>query len=247
MKVNSSKTALVTGGSKGIGSAICIRVAKLGYTVYVHYNSDIAGAESVVKEIEAAGGEAHAIKADLNNRDEILKMVDAVKGKISKLDLLVCNAGVLVRPDGITSTEAYRRTFEVNLFAHVDLVDMTKEMMTDGNIIFTSSVHGGEGRGNPGVAAYSASKAAMNSYFMNLAKELAPTVRVNAVAPGRTLTPMWGDMDNKTESKLAQAHLTERWVTPDDIADGVVFLVDNESMCGHNLVIDGGMSLRTLG
>jgi 3-oxoacyl-[acyl-carrier protein] reductase len=90
-------------------------------------------------------------------------------------------------------------------------------------------------------------KAALDSYMKILAKHLAPDILVNAVAPGKTLTPMWGDMDKKYKKEQASEHLINRWINPSEIADGVVFLAKNDAVCGEILTIDGGMSLKVLG
>lgn len=90
-------------------------------------------------------------------------------------------------------------------------------------------------------------KAALDSYMKNLAKQLAPDILVNSIAPGRTLTPMWGEMDNQYKAKQAAGHLINRWIEPSEIADGAVFLIKNDAVCGEILTIDGGMSLKVFG
>jgi 3-oxoacyl-[acyl-carrier protein] reductase len=119
--------------------------------------------------------------------------------------------------------------------------------MEKGKIIFISSIHGKLGHGRPTAIAYSSMKAALDSYMKNLAKHLAPNILVNSIAPGRTLTPMWGKMDEKYKSKLAEGHLIKRWIEPNEIADGAIFLAKNDAVCGQILIIDGGMSLKVFG
>ena len=93
--------------------------------------------------------------------------------------------------------------FETNLLAQVELTNAARKLMAKGKIVFVSSIHGELGHGRPDAIAYSASKAALNSYMKNLAKALAPDIFVNAVSPGRTLTPMWGDMDDTYKAEQA--------------------------------------------
>src|SRR3989344_1932131 len=120
-------------------------------------------------------------------------------------------------------------------------------LMREGKIVNISSIHGRLGHGRPSAAAYSAFKAALENYTKNLAKDLAPKILVNAVAPGRGATPMWGDPDVKEQEELGQVHLIKRMIQPEEIADAIIFLAKNDAMCGEIITIDGGMSLVTLG
>lgn len=108
-------------------------------------------------------------------------------------------------------------------------------------------MHARLGHGRPSAIAYAAFKAALESYTKNLAKALAPRILVNAVAPGRVATAMWGNPSAAKQKELGKAHLIKRMVQPEEIADGIVFLVKNDAVCGEVLTIDGGMSLVTLG
>lgn len=242
-----NKVALVTGASKGIGGAIALRLASEGAVVLVNYNSDDKAAKTVIEEITKAGGKAELLRCDIANAEQRKAMFEKIKQDFGKLDILVNNVGIIDGIDGVRQADTFRKTFEVNLFSQIDVTDEALKIMDEGKIVFISSVHGGIGRGNPGVAAYSASKAAVDSYLKNLAKEVSPKVLVNGVAPGRTLTPMWGDMDEQEIRERAKVHLTKRWIKPEEIADCVSFIVKNDSMCGEVIVIDGGMSLVTLG
>ena len=109
-----------------------------------------------------------------------------------------------------------------------------------------SSIHGRLGHGRPSASAYSAFKAALDSYTQNLAKDLAPRILVNAIAPGRTATPMWGSPDEEKQKELGKVHLIKRMIQPEEVADAVLFLIRNDAVCGEILTIDGGMGLVTL-
>ena len=119
--------------------------------------------------------------------------------------------------------------------------------MKKGKIVNVSSIHGRSGQGRPTAIAYSAFKAALESYTKNLAKDLAPGILVNAIAPGRVATPMWGKLTKTDHKRLGKVHLIARMIEPEEVADGIVFLVKNDAMCGEILTLDGGMSLVTLG
>lgn len=247
MEHEMNKVALVTGASKGIGAATAIRLAENGYDVVVNYNSDQASAENIVREIEKTGQKGMAVKADISKNEQVEKMFSEIKKELKSIDVLVNNAGIFDEDDGIDSVEAFERVFDTNLIAQVNVTNQARKLMKKGKIVFISSIHGRLGHGRPTAIAYSASKAALNSYVKNLAKALAPNILVNAVAPGRTITPMWGEMSNTRKKDLGSEQAIERWIEPKEIADSVLFLVNNDAVCGEVLTVDGGMSLRMLG
>lgn len=213
----------------------------------VNYRNDSKSAQSIVKQIESFGGKAIAVKADVFTKEGIDKLFDAVKNTFSKIDVLVNNAASFDNNDSPDNTEAFLRIFEANLLAQIQITNAARKLMKKGKIIFVSSIHGKLGHGRPDVIAYSSMKAALESYMKNLAKYLAPDILVNAVSPGRTLTPMWGDMTDEYKKRQASGHLINRWIEPTEIADGILFLARNDAVCGEVLVIDGGMSLKILG
>lgn len=242
-----NKVALITGASHGIGAAAAYRLAEEGCDVIVNYNSDDSAAAELANRVEGLGRRAFLAKADLTSQPDIDKMFDEIRRQVDSVDILVSNVGKIEDPDSIVDAAEFRKKFELNLFSHVEVIRQTLPLMDTGKIVFTSSVHGGLGRGNADRAIYSATKAAMNSYMANLARHLAPDILVNAVAPGRTLTPGWGEKTDSEKEELARVHLTGRWIMPEEVADAIAFLIKNDSMCGQVLTIDGGMSLTTLG
>ena len=242
-----SKVAVVTGASKGIGAATAIALAQNGYDVVVNYRNDQNSAEQVAKQIETTGKRAMIIQADISKPEEVDKMFEKISQEFDLIDVLVNNAGVFDEKDGSENLKAFERIIGTNLVAQVNVTNHARKLMKTGKIVNISSIHGRLGHGNPGAIAYSALKAAFESYTKNLAKELAPDILVNAVAPGRTETPMWGDVDPARKKQLGDGQAIKRWIKPEEIADGVVFLVKNDAVCGEILTIDGGMSLVTLG
>lgn len=241
------KTVLVTGGSKGIGRACAEAFAAQGANVIINYAHDEAAAREAEAAVRAHGVKALLTRADITHQPEVDQMFSEIKNHFKNLDILVNNAGTITEPDTPDNLEATIKTFETDLFAQIRVTNAARKLMPAGKIIFVSSIHGQLGHGRPNVIGYSAAKAALNSYVKNLAKALAPDILVNAIAPGRTLTPMWGKLSEERMAKEAAGHLIERWIEPSEIADGVVFLARNDAVCGEVLVIDGGMSLKVLG
>ncbi len=242
------KTALVTGGSKGIGASISeVLACERGMKVFVNYSSDEEAASELAKQISSRGGEAVLVRSDLSTEAGVKNMFEEIRNHTNTLDVVVGNLGISDSEDGVRNVAAHRRLFAVNYFAQVSVIDESLDMMDYGKIVFISSVHGGDGRGRASAAAYAATKAALNSYMKNLAKDLAPNVLVNAIAPGRTISSSWGEMTESQRAEKVEPHLTRRWIKPEEISQGVVSILENDSICGTILVIDGGMYLKTLG
>ncbi len=242
----SKKVALITGASKGIGAAVAESLAGAGATVLINYKSDENAAKNLIEEIEKAGGSAKLYKADLTSGEEVSEMFQSIKQDYNKIDIVVGNVGGLLDGEAVDNVETFRKTFELNLFSQVQTVKGALELMKSGKIVLVSSVHGGLGRGEGRVVAYSAAKAALNSYMKNLAKELAPEILVNAVSPGRTATPAWGSPEGEEKDEYGKAHATGKMLEPVQVADAVKFLITQDGMCGEILTIDGGMSIKTL-
>lgn len=241
------KNVLVTGSSKGIGRAVVEAMAEQGANVVINYNNDEKAANEVADLAKKHSVKVLVVKADIAKENEVDSMITKIKNEFNTIDVLVANAGLFDEGDSPDNIEAFEKVFETNLFAQIKVTNAARKLMSKGKIVFISSIHGKLGHGRPNAIAYSSSKAALNSYVKNLAKFLAPDILVNAVAPGRTLTPMWGDMDEKYKKEQAAGHLINRWIEPSEIADGVVFLAKNDAVCGEVLVIDGGMSLKVFG
>lgn len=242
-----NKTALITGASKGIGKATAIFLAKEGVKVAVNYLSDDAEAKEVLKECNKYTPGSILIKSDITNEDEVKAMFSEIKSKLGGIDILINNAGIFDSTDNPTNLKAFENIWNINFISQVRVIKYALEIMKEGKIVNVSSVHGRLGHGNAHAIAYSALKAGLDSYTKNLAKELAPKILVNAIAPGRTLTPMWGILSKEEEKELGDGQLINRFITADEIADGILFLVKNDAVCGEVLTVDGGMSLKTLG
>lgn len=242
------KTVLITGASKGIGLACVEAFAEQGANVIINYAHDEKTAREVAKLIaDEHGVKTLVAQADIANQEQVDGMFAKIKEEFGSIDVLINNAGIFSEADNPDNIDAIQEIFAANFFGEVRVTNAARKLMTKGKVVFISSIHGKLGNGRPAAIGYSASKAALNSYMKNLAKALAPDILVNAIAPGRTLTPMWGEMNDDEKTELAAGHLINRWIEPSEIADGAIFLAKNDAICGEVLVIDGGMSLKVLG
>ena len=235
------KVALVTGAGKRIGRAIALRLAEEGADVIVHYRSSEAEAREVVKGIERLGRRSVAVPADLTRVEEIRAMFATVTERFGRLDLLVNSAANFHRTEFATTTEElWDSSLDANLKSVFFCCQAAAPLLrsSKGSIINFSDVGGILGW--PGYIPYCVSKAGVILLTRALAKELAPDVRVNAIAPG-TIT-MSGDPP-ELEADFIRRTPLKRSGTPDDVAEAVVYLAGASFVTGHVLVLDGGRSL----
>src|SRR5712675_3334204 len=227
MATLTGKTALVTGGSRGIGRASALALAAAGAQVLVHYGRGAKEADDVVAEIAEAGGRADAIATDLAAADGAGKLARQVRSIVGdRLDILVANAGVLKAATiEETTVEDFDRLFAVNVRAPFFLVQQLLPALCKGSsIIFTSSLaaHASVGA----LSAYAATKGAIDTLVKHFASALGPRgIRVNAVAPGVVET----DMSNFTRTEAGRdftlgMQALKRVAQPDDVGDVVAFL-----------------------
>lgn len=239
-------TALVTGGSRGIGRACALALAKDGLTVYLTYVSRPEDAQATVEEIEKAGGRAKAFQLDASDRDAVASFfAEEIKSKVA-LKVLVNNAGVV--KDGLLirmKDEDWDRVISVNLTGAFACLREAARIMAKqrfGSIVNISSVVGQ--MGNAAQANYVSAKAGLIGLTKSAAQELAGRgVRVNAVAPGYIATDMTKDLpDQATEAFLGRIPL-KRPGTPEDVAASVAFLASDASayITGQVLGVNGGM------
>ncbi|MEO0408776.1 MAG: glucose 1-dehydrogenase [Cyanobacteria bacterium P01_A01_bin.135] len=241
-----NKLALVTGASSGIGRGIAQRLAKGGAQVIVNYAHSADKAEAVVKDIEAAGGRAAALQADVSQVAEVRRLFQEVGDRFGPLDILVNNAGVAERGTIADVTEAdYEKIFGVNvrgvLFC---LQEATKHVKDGGRIITISSSV--TLYPNPGLAVYAASKAAEKMFTEVLAQEIGDRgITVNSVMPGPTLPGMFGSADEETQQQAAALSPFNRLGEPQDIADVVAFLASEEArwITGQHILVNGGATI----
>ncbi len=240
--------ALVTGGSRGIGRAICLELARQGSAVAVNYAGNELAALETVEACRSLGVEAEAFQADVAVPGACEELVKAVKNRFGKLDILVNNAGVT--RDGLLMTakeEDLDRVLNTNLKgAYFCMKAASKVMMRQryGRIISLSSVVGL--RGNPGQTGYAASKAGIIGLTKAAAKELATRgITVNAVAPGFIDTDMTAVLPENAKSAMLSTIPMERPGAPEDVARAVAFFAqpDSSYITGQVLCVDGGMAV----
>jgi 3-oxoacyl-[acyl-carrier protein] reductase len=242
----SGKSAVVTGGSRGIGRAIVTRLAEQGADVCFSFRRDQAAADEVAAAITALGRHALPVQADVTDPAAAEALIKAATGEFGKIDILVNNAGI-TRDDLIMrmSTEAWREVLETNLFgAFYTLKAVTRPMLKarGGRIINITSVSGQAGQ--TGQANYSAAKAGLIGLTKATARELASRgITVNAVAPGFVLTELTKDLPPELQAQITDRTPLGRFGTPEDISAAVCFLASDEAayITGQVLAVDGGL------
>ena len=243
-----NKTAIVTGGSRGIGRSICLELAKEGANVVTCYASGAAGAEETVKLCEELGVKAMAIKADVANGEEVATMVDKVKAEFGSIDILVNNAGITKDNLMLKMTEDdFEQVIDTNLKgAFLFTKNVSKIMLKQraGKIINISSVVGV--RGNAGQVNYSASKAGLIGMTKSVAKELASRgITCNAVAPGFIETDMTAKLPEAVVDDMKKTIPMKCMGSGEDIANLVAFLASDNAryITGQVICVDGGMAM----
>ena len=240
------KVALVTGAQRGIGRAIALKAGALGFAVAVNYMEEAADAAALVAQIEATGGTAMAVRADIARVREIEAMVAAVRAGYGRLDVLVNNAGIFPRVEFLQMRETdWDPVLDVNLkgtcFATVAAAKLMIAGGRAGSVInlASSAIQGG-----PRAVHYAASKGGIVAMTRAMAVELAPyRIRVNAIAPGLTNTrqPRFGLTEEQIAERSAAIPLG-RMAEPEDIAETAAFLMTDASsmITGQTLHVNGG-------
>ena len=242
------KTAVVTGGSRGIGRAICLELARGGANVMLCYAGNEEAALDTVAACEALGAKAAAMRCDVSKTDEVKALVDAALQQFGAVHILVNNAGIT--RDGLLMTmkeDAWDQELDTNLkgaFLTMKAVARTMMKQRYGRIVNLSSVVGLHG--NAGQVNYAASKAGVIGMTKSLAKELASRgVTVNAVAPGFIDTDMTAALPQAARDALLPTIPAQRLGAAEEVAQAVAFLASDQAayITGQVLAVDGGMSM----
>ncbi len=240
----SEKLALVTGGSRGIGKACALELAKAGYDVIINYAGNEEAAKQTVTEIEALDVKSEAYKFDIANNEEVNTAIATIIEKYGRIDVLVNNAGIT--RDGLfmrMSKENWDSVINTNLTGAFNVTQPVIKLMMkqrSGAIVNMASIVGVYG--NAGQANYAAAKAGLIGFTKSLSKELASrNIRVNAVAPGFVQTDMTKGLDSE---KISEHIPLKRLGEAQDIATAVKFLaVDAQYVTGQVLQVDGGLTI----
>ncbi|KHE90402.1 MAG: 3-oxoacyl-[acyl-carrier-protein] reductase [Candidatus Scalindua rubra] len=244
----SNKTAIVTGGTRGIGKAIVLELAKGGCNVAFNYSKSDDLANELVKEIEALGVKAMAKKADVSDFESAKDMVKEVKDEFGQIDYLVNNAGITRdKLLAMMKEEDWDDVINVNLksvynFSKAVIMTMIKQKR--GNILNITSVSGIAGVA--GQTNYSASKAGMIGFTKALAKEVGKAkINVNAIACGFIETDMTSELPEEYKKKMTDMTALKRFGTTDDVAKVAKFLLSDDAnyITGQVLSLDGGLAL----
>ena len=241
-----SRVALVTGGMGGLGEAVCIKMAALGYKVVTTYSPSNTKAGDWLKQMKAQGFDFHAYPCDVADFDSCKSCVDTVTKDIGPVDVLVNNAGIT---RDMTFKKMTKGDWDVVMKTNLDSVfNMTKQVMDGmmergwGRVVNVSSVNGQKGAF--GQTNYSAAKAGMHGFTMALAREVARKgVTVNSVSPGYCETALVMAMPEDIRAGIVEKVPVGRMGKPSEIARTVAFLADEEAgfITGANIPVNGGL------
>lgn len=244
------KIALVTGGSRGIGSEICRKLASMGATLIVNYNSSSASAEKLVTElIELYPAKHCAVKFNVSDPIETTTTIENLIKEYKRIDILIANAGISI--DGLLlrlNTDDASKLWNTNVMGSIiPTKAVMKQMMKQkhGRIVFMGSVVGD--MGNAGQTIYSATKAALGGATKSIAREYANRgITVNVINPGFIQTDMTSEMSEEAKQYITGQIPVGYIGVPEDIAAGVVYLVSDEAkyVTGQTLRINGGLYME---
>jgi 3-oxoacyl-[acyl-carrier protein] reductase len=237
-----SQVAIVTGSSRGIGRAVALEFAREGAKVVVNYLESQTQAREVVREIERTGSEAIAVRADVSHSEDVKALVNAALKAFERIDILVNNAAVYLPYSLESADEAnWDRMMAVNV----------KGALLCSKHVAPHMIRQGGGKiinmaaeiGFKGGIGYGLTKAAVITLTKGLAQALAPTIQVNAIAPGPVDTGWITELSENEREKLKEEIPLKRWSQPEDVAKIAVFLASSDAdlITGHVLVADGGI------
>jgi 3-oxoacyl-[acyl-carrier protein] reductase len=244
------KNVLVTGASSGIGRAIALRCARAGADLAITYRKNQSGAETTAREIRSLGRRAEVVRTDVSQNNDIEALVRRLGKEFQRIDVWVNNAGA-----DILTGEAGRltRLQKLDIVLAVDLrgtvlaswaaVDFMRERGGGGTIINLSWDHIIQGMEGENPAIYSAAKGGVASFSKSLAREVAPDIRVNILAPGFIETAFGEQADSRFRQRVIEMTPLGRWGTPDDVAGAALFLASDESafLTGQMIMVNGGV------
>ena len=243
------KAALITGGGRGIGATTAFLFSEEGARVGI-VDLREKGLREVAAEAEQRGFELKTFVGDVGRKDQVERVMDEFIREFGRIDVLVNNAGIAIsKPFLEKGVEDWVKTLEVNLIGVFLCAQAAARYMLkqgSGKIINISSIRGIDHCGREGVMDYSASKGAVINLTKTMAKELAPHINVNTVAPGHTNTEMTKSLPEEVRRNMIEGSYLKRLAEPEDIAKAILFLASNDAdfITGQILLVDGGFSLK---
>ena len=241
------KTILITGASTGIGAATARRLAS-GNLIYVHYHSSAAEARATADAVAGLGGEAVLLQADLSTEQGCRELLSQVAARSPALEVLVNNAGGLIRRTSARELdwELVEQTFALNVFSAMMVSRLAIPLLKKGenpSIVNLSSI--AIRTGAPTATIYGAAKGAVDVFTRGLAKELAPAIRVNAVAPGFIRTPFHDKVSTPQIMETSRQNTPlKRLGEAEQIAEAIRFLVESDFITGETIDVNGGLFMR---
>ncbi len=246
------KAAIVTGGGTGVGRATALALAERGCSVLVNYSRSRDDAEKTAADVRSRGVKGVAAQADVADDAACRRMAETARRELGRIDVLVNNAGTTEfiphhELDKLTP-EIWNRIFGVNLVGPFQCARAVRAAMEEaggGAIVMTSSIAGTNGVGSS--IPYCASKAALNNLTLTLARALAPSIRVNAVAPGfirgRWLAEGYGEAYEMLEQLATARAVLKKVCEPEDVATAVLGFLNADLVTGQVMIVDGGLTI----
>jgi 3-oxoacyl-[acyl-carrier protein] reductase len=243
------KTALITGAARGIGATTALLFSREGARVGI-VDLQEEGMKTLAGKAKSEGIEIDIFAGDITKKDQVDRILNRFVEKFKRIDILVNNAGVVIpRPFFEKTVEDWEETLSVNLIGMFLCCQAAAKYMLEqksGKIVNISSIRGIDHCGREGVMDYSASKTAVIGLTKTMAKELAPYINVNTVAPGHTKTEMTASLPDEVKQNMIEGSYLKRMAEPEDIAKAILFMAseDADFITGQMLLVDGGFSLK---
>ncbi len=234
------KVALITGGAHRVGKAISMMLAEQGAHVVVNYHTSGDAAQQTVREAQAMGVQALAVKGDVSQLDQVQRMVEEIETAFGGVDIIVNSASLFEKMSFPTEDiDTWHRVTRILIDGPFYICNsLVPGMLARGGGAIVNIIDLSAWEPWPQFTAHSVGKAGLLAFTRQLALELAPTIRANAVAPGPVLPSP--NQDDASAQKTAQRTLLKRWGRPDDVAQAVRYLIEAEYVTGEVLTVDGG-------
>jgi len=234
------RTALITGGANRVGKSITLALAKAGANVIVNYYSSSIAAEETVKEAEKFSVEGLAIKADISDHKQVENMVKVAQDHFGSVDILVNSADYFaLTPFPTRNLSEWHRVIDILINGPFYCANAIAPLMkSKGQGVIINIVDLSAWMPMQDMAAHCIGKAALLALTRQLALELAPTIRCNAVSPGPVLPPP--DFSKEMIENMAESTLLDRWGSPEDVANAIIFLIRSDYLTGETITVDGG-------